>query len=145
MIFSFKKPKPLPPVVKMVVPGRRALGEEWSEVTVRPNVDGGFDLETQPHAAPANGQAVIIPAMANLSNEEVDFILEGSLKASEYESRKPRRRPVSDKEIEKMANQMWVEYLEKKILSFKGTSHFGPTGKTQREGFGGDRNFNVRG
>lgn len=143
MLFKFKKAKPAPPILKMVVPGRRALGETWSEVTLRPNPDGDFTLETKPaEQAPAMGVPVIIPAMANLSSEEVDFILKGALKAQEYESRKPRRRPVTDREIHRMVNQMWRDYVEQKIHAFKGDSQFGPFGKTQRESFGGDHNFN---
>lgn len=134
MLFKFRKPKPLPPVMKMIVPGRRALGEEWSEVTVRPNVRGGFDLENTPAVAPAMGQPVFIPAMANLSNEEVDFILEGALKAQDYESYKPKRRPVTDAEIQTMVQQLWMDYCEQKLKGFLGVSVFGLGGHTQRTG-----------
>lgn len=133
MQFFFKR-KPRNPVVKMIVPGRRALGETWSEVAVLPRDDGGFDLETRPaEHVPATGQPIVIPAMANLSTEEVNFIMEGALKAADYESRKPRRRPVTDKEVQEWAQKLWDDYFAQKLAYFQGVSQFGPAGKTQRE------------
>lgn len=144
MIFGFKRPRPKAPILKMVVPGRRDLGGSgWEEVTLRPS-DDGATIETERNAteAPATGLPHIIPAMGNLSTEEVNFIMEGSLKASEYESRHPRRQPVTDKEIQKMVQQMWMDYMEQKLRAFKGTSTFGLGGHTQRQSWGGDKNFN---
>lgn len=147
MIFRFAKPKPKAPILKVVVPGRRDLGGTgWEEVTIRPSDDGTkIDTERVEAMAPASGHAHIIPAMGNLSTEEVDFILEGSLKASEYQSRNPTRRPITDAEIQQMAQQMWLDYLEQKIRAFKGTSTFGLGGHTQRQSWGGPKEFNPRG
>jgi hypothetical protein len=145
MIFKILKSKPKAPIMKMVVPGPRALGIQWEEVTLRPSEDGGhIETERQATAAPATGLAHIIPAMGNLSSEEVDFILEGSLKASEYESRKPRRQPVTDAEIQQMVQQMWLDYMEQKIRAFDGRSTFGLGGHTQRQSWGGPKEFNPR-
>lgn len=133
MLFFLKK-KLNPPVLKMVVPGRRALGEAWSEVTVRPREDGGFDLENRPaEVAPADGAPVIVPAMANLSEDEVNFILEGALKRQEYTKNHPRQQPVSDDDFQKWAQEMWTEYLEAKIKFLRGVTVSGPGGWTQRE------------
>jgi hypothetical protein len=145
MIFKFLKPKPKPPIMKMVVPGPRALGIDWEEVTYRPSDDGGrIETERKATTAPATGYAHIIPSMGNLSTEEVNFIMEGSLKASEYQSRKPTRRPVTDAEIQAMAQQMWLDYLEQKIRAFDGRSTFGLGGHTQRQSWGGPKEFNPR-
>lgn len=143
MIFKFGKTKPLPPVMKMLVPGRRALGETWQEVTIRPTAEGGYTTEKQPSKAPATGQPVLIPAMANLSDEECNFILEGARKNAEYESRQKKK--VTEADISRMVNQMWRDYMEQKLAMFKGTSQFGPKGKTQRDHYDGPTEFNPRG
>ncbi len=147
MIFGFKRPKPKDPIMKMVVPGRRDLGGTgWEEVTIRPSDDGSrIETVREETQAPATGLPHIIPSMGNLSTEEVNFIMEGSLKASEYESRKPRRRPVTDKEIHDMVQQMWMDYMEQKVRAFDGRSTFGLGGHTQRQSWGGPKEFNPRG
>lgn len=146
MRFKFKAPKPKAPVFDAIVPGPRYYGRPWERVTVRPSDDGG-KLETtyEKAEAPATGLAHIIPSMGNLSTEEVNFIMEGALKASEYESRKPKREPVSEKRIQQMVQQMWMDYVEQKLRAFEGVSTFGPGGNTQRQSFGGDKHFNHRG
>lgn len=133
MLLKFLKGKPLPPIIKMIVPGRRALGEDWSEVTLRPDPTGDFILETKPaEVKPVMNTPIIIPAMSNLSEDEVNFILEGALKAQEYESRHPRRRPVTDAEIHKMVQELWNNYFAEKVAVLKGVSQMGPSGNTQR-------------
>lgn len=129
------------PVAKMIVPGRRALGEAWQEVTIAVKDDRIQVTENRPVEAPPGGRAVVVPGMAALSTDAVNYILEGALQRQEYAKRRPRRRPVTDKEIEQIVNQMWLDFCEQKVRAFSGTSQFGPKGKTQREGFGGDRNF----
>lgn len=144
MLFRFAKSKPLPAVMKMVVPGIRSLGQEWREVTVRPDPKGGFTIDNEEAKRPAMGQPVFIPALANLSNDEVDFILEGALARQQDEARHPRRQPVTDAEIHGMVQQLWLDYMEQKIHAFKGDSQFGPSGKTQRVSWGGPHEFNQR-
>lgn len=147
MNFTFRKPKPKAPILKMVVPGRRDLGGSgWEEVEIRPSDDGGH-IETERRAAevPATGFAHIIPAMGNLSTEEVDFILEGALKASEYESRQPKREPVTEQRIQEIVQQMWLDYMEQKVYAYEGRSTFGRGGHTQRQSWGGPKEFNPRG
>lgn len=146
MNFKILPGKKKNPVLRMVVPGPRALGVQWEEVTFRPSEDGGhIEVEKQATQAPANGMPHIIPAMGNLSSDEVDFILEGALKASEYESHRPRRQPVTDAEVEAWANKLWHDYFEQKLRAFQGISTFGLGGHTQRQSWGGPKDFNPRG
>ncbi len=146
MQFKILKGKPKAPVFDGIMPGPRALGRPWERVTVRPSDDGGKLVTTYEKAeAPATGMPHMIPAMGNLSTEEVDFIMEGALKASEYESRHPKREPVTEKRIQEMVQQMWMDYLQQKIYAYEGRSTFGPGGHTQRQSFGGDKHFNHRG
>lgn len=146
MIFSFRKPKPKAPIMKLVVPGRRDLGGSgWEEVTIRPSDDGGkIETERNETEAPATGFAHVIPAMGNLSTEEVNFIMEGALKSSEYESRHPRRQPITEAEIQAKVQQMWMDYMEQKIYAYEGKSTFGSGGHTQRQSWGGPKEFNPR-
>lgn len=145
MQFKILPGKKKAPIMKMVVPGPRALGIPWQEVTLRPSEDGGkINIEKQATAAPATGMAHIIPSMGNLSSEEVDFIMEGALKASDYQSRNPQKR-MSEKEINDWANRLWNDYVEQKLRAFKGTSTFGLGGHTQRQSWEGPKDFNPRG
>lgn len=123
------------PAVSMVIPGRRALGEDWVKVNIVPNpVTGGYDVQ---HAGdvekPAMGQTVIVPGLSGLSTDEIDFILEGAIYRQEEVARHPRRQPVTDAEIEKMVNEMWMDYCEQKLKWFKGQTTLGPVGFNQRE------------
>lgn len=130
MLIKFKKKKN-PAVLKTIMPGRRALGEQWREITIRPNEDGSYEVENEPAARPAQGRPVVIPAMAGLSDQEVNFILGGALKAQDYYSRQNRR--PSEVEITREVNKMWADYVEQKLLGFKGTTHIGPGGLFQRQ------------
>jgi hypothetical protein len=132
MLFRFKNKKKQA-VMKMIIPGRRALGEQWREVTIRPKEGsrGGFTVENQETAAPPQGRPVVIPAMANLSDEEVNFILGGALKAQDYYKRQNRK--PSQAELIKEINQMWADYCEQKLKWFKGQTTLGPGGFYQRE------------
>lgn len=145
MIVHWKRPKPNNAVMTMVVPGRRALGEEWRKVTIRPEADGGYTTENEPAQAPPGGVPVVIPALANLSDAEINFILEGALKFQEYQSRRPRRRPVSDPEIQRMVQSMWNDYVENKLKGLKGQTTLGPGGYFQRESPGIKRWTGVKG
>jgi hypothetical protein len=131
MDFKVKPGKKNNAIMKMVIPGRRALGETWREVTIRPTDNGGYTTENVAAEAPAQGRPVVIPAMANLSDDEVNFILEGALKAQDYYSRQ-KRKPNSAEE-KKIVQKMWDDYVEQKLKGFKGQTVLGPGGFFQRE------------
>lgn len=123
------------PVMTMIVPGRRALGEEWSKVTVTPNSDtGSYDVEREDTEAPAGQRPIFVPALGNISMEMADWILERQRKEQEYQARSGRfdHQPA----IEQKIKEYFLEYMALKLKAFKGTSVSGPAGWTQRESHG---------
>lgn len=127
------KEKEAPPIAKMVIPGRRALGEQWQEVTIAVKDDKIQVTENVPTEAPPNGRAIFNLGMGQVSPDEVDFILEGARHAQEEEKRRPRRRPVTDAEIEAMVNRMWLDYVAQKLAWLKGQTTIGAGGFYQRQ------------
>lgn len=128
--------------VTILVPGRRALGEDWVQVHVVPNaVTGGYDVKHErdddggikQYERPADNKAVIIPGLSNLSTEATNFILEGALQRQEHASRHPKTRPVTDAEVEAEATRMWIDYCENKLKWLRGQTTLGPVGFNQRE------------
>lgn len=133
---AVKKPNP---VMSMIVPGRRALGEQWSKVSVLPNADGTFTVEREETPAPADNTAIFVPSLGNLSFEAVDFILEYKKKDQEY--RKSHNLPVKWGWSEKEITEMFHDFCRQKLKHWKGQTVSGPGGWTQREkGPGHDRN-----
>lgn len=132
MIFRIKKPKPKP-LLKMIVPGRRALGEDWQEVTIAVQDDEIKVTESVAVAAPPSNRPVIVPGMGTLPPDAIDHILQGALKQQEYMKQHPRRRPVSDGEVRRMVQALWEDYCEQKLKALKGQTSVGAGGIFQRE------------
>lgn len=130
VIVKTQKPNP---IVKMIVPGRRALGEAWQEITIAVKDDRIQVTESVPAEAPPDNVPIYSFGMEKLSADAVNFILEGALQKQEYTRRKPKRRPVSDKEIEKMVNDLWLNWCEAKVQMLKGTTFSAPGTFNQRE------------
>lgn len=132
MLWRFKRSKPKP-IAKMLMPGRRAYGEQWQEVTLA--VDEAKDeivvYETKAVEAPAENRPIYVPSMGNLAMEEVDFLMEGARKSQEYGSRHPSE--MSEREYRKWINEQWIAFVENKLRWFKGQTVSGPYGWTQRE------------
>ena len=133
MRFIIKRPKPKP-ILKMVMPGRRALGEKWQEITVAVQDDEIKVVERVATAAPADNQPIFVPAMGNLSMEAVDFLLDGARHNAETKGRHPR--DMSKQEYAAWLQKMWLDWIEQKLRFFNGQSTFGPGGHTQREKVG---------
>lgn len=125
------KEKEEAPVVKMIVPGRRALGEDWREVTIAVKDDRVQVTGNEAAERPAEGKPIVLPALSKLSNEEVNFLMEGAAKTQEYWSRQNKR--PSQKEVNEAATRMWNEYVEQKLAWFKGKTTVGAGGFFQRE------------
>jgi len=124
------------PIAKMVIPGRRALGEQWQEVTVGVKDDVIQVTENVPTEAPPNNTPIFTFGMNTLSTEAHNFLLEGARQVQEYAKRKPKRRPVTDAEIEKMVNKIWLDWCELKAKTLAGKTHSGPGLFNQRESAG---------
>lgn len=121
------------PIAKMVIPGRRALGEKWQEVTIAVKDDQIQVTENVPTEAPPGERAVFTFGMGQLSPEEHNYIIGAAYQRQEYEKRKPRRRPVTDAEIEQMVNKIWQDWCEMKAKALAGKTHSGPGLFNQRE------------
>lgn len=120
------------PVMSMITPGRRALGENWSKVTVFANPDtGAYDVEREDTPAPADNTAILVPMMGEMSLEMADYILEYKRKDQEYRVRhgNPIRTTWTFQEI----NQLWQDWCEFKRKHYEGQSISGPGGWSQRE------------
>lgn len=118
--------------MSMIVPGRRALGEDWSKVSVYANADtGGYDVEREDTPAPAENVAIFVPGMGNLSYEAVDYLLEYKRKDQEY--RKSHNLPIKRGFSYEEINKLFHDWIELKIKRFKGQTHSGPTATYQRE------------
>lgn len=132
MIWKFLNRKPKP-IAKIVMPGRRAYGEGWREVTLA--VDERNDEivvhENKAVEAPAQNKPIYVPAMGNLEMEHVNFLLEGARKSQEYGAKHPTE--MSDAQYNKWINEQWIAFVENKLKYFKGQSVFGPGGHTQRQ------------
>lgn len=129
------------PVVKMITPGRRALGEDWSEVTIAH--DGNeIHVTSVPHEAPADGKAIIVPTQGKRNDSMTDFILDKYMGLAAERAAHPQP-AMSPAERYALMNKWWMDYLENKIRHLRGQSTFGPGGFTQRQRV--NRPRNVRG
>ena len=125
------KKKRQKPLLTMITPGRRALGESWSKVTVTPNADTGkYDVEREATDAPARNVPIIVPALNVMEIEMADFILEKYRKEQEYQAKNPKwqhNQGLADK----LEEWFW-DYAARKLAAFRRTSQSGPSGWTQR-------------
>ncbi len=119
------------PIMKMVTQGRRSYGEDWQEITIGIRDDEVAVIENIPTTAPAGGKPIYVPAMGNLSMEQVDFLIEGARKAQEYGSVHPSQMPLD--EYKAWLNEQWQDYVEQKLKWLKGQTTLGPAGFNQRE------------
>ena len=115
----------------MVIPGRRALGEDWSKVSIYANENGGYDVEREDATAPAENVAIFVPGMGNMSYEAVDYLLEYKKKDQEY--RKAHNQPIKRGWTYDEINKLFHDWIELKLKRFKGQTHSGPTATYQRE------------
>lgn len=123
------------PIVTMITPGRRALGETWSKVSILWDSDErAYVLKREDAEAPADNLPIFVPGLGNLSMEAVDFIVQSQQKEAEYRERaKSKTRAQVAKENNERVNRMWQEFMEQKLRWLKGQTTMGPGGFNQRE------------
>lgn len=121
------------PIVTMITPGRRALGEDWSRVDV--SWDGERYITKREDAPrPADGNPIFVPGLGNLSVEMMNFVIAEQQKEAEYRQRAREQGVTQKRESEtETLNRLWHDYIEAKVKALKGQSQFGPGGHTQRE------------
>lgn len=130
-----KEPDPGNPVVSMINPGRRALGESWSKVDISWDSDAQeYVVKREDVEAPADNRPIFVPALGNASPEMVNYILGYQMKEAEYRERAlaPTREQQRKENYERV-NRMWHDYIEQKLAWLKGQSTIGPGGFNQRE------------
>ena len=116
------------PVISMIVPGRRALGETWSKVHIVPNPDtGAYDVVREDAEQPEDNQSIFIVGLGNVGMDMVEFVLEEQQDKAKTRAKHPRQ------DFKKELNEMWQDYMREKQEWFRGRSQFGPAGSTQRE------------
>lgn len=126
------KKKRTNPIVTMVMPGRRALGEEWSKVTLYVDEDTDqITAEREDHAAPADLRPIFVPALANCPPEMVDYMIGLQMKEAEYRKAHPQGMPLAERT--RLINEAWHAFVEQKLRWFRGQSQIGPGGMSQRE------------
>jgi hypothetical protein len=123
------------PIITLITPGRRALGEQWSKVSVTWSPDDrAYVLEREDAEAPADGRAIAIPSLGNASPEMINYILGYQMKEAEYRERaEAPTREQRRKETWERVNRMWQDYMEDKLRWLKGQTTIGAGGFNQRE------------
>lgn len=120
------------PVVSLITPGRRAIGEDWSKVNVFADDNtGGYRVEREDTPAPAGLRPIVVPGLGNISIEMADFILEKQRQTQEEQVKEGRFDHSVD--METKIKQLWMEYMEWKVKMLEGKTVSGPYSWSQRE------------
>ena len=120
------------PLMHMIVPGRRALGETWSKVTITPNSETGqYDVQKEATTAPADNKPIIVPALGNISIEMADYLLEESREEAKRRARNPNY--TESRDYATYLNQLFQDFIARRLAIAQGKSVIGPGGATQRE------------
>jgi len=128
---NLRFPKKKIPLMHMVVPGRRALGENWRKVTISHDGDD-YVLDNEEAETPHLGKPIMVPCAGEVSIEEAEYIVGWVNEENKHRKEKGLGPTMPDA---KTINQMWLDYMEAKVKAFKGISTFGPGGNVQRESF----------
>jgi hypothetical protein len=111
----------------MVVPGRRALGEDWVQVTIGHDADN-ITYDTAPAAAPADRKSIM--AISGKDQEAARYIIEAQMEKAVSRATAPQN--LTPKERYDAVNEAWHNFAEQKLRALKGVSTFGSAGSTQR-------------
>ena len=135
MNFVVKEGQEANPLVTMITPGRRALGETWSKVSVTWSPDErAYVLQREDSPAPADNKPIFVPALGNMSMEAVDFIIQSQMKEAEYRERsQSSTREQRQKENYERVNRMWQDYAAQKLAWLRGQTTLGAGGFFQKE------------
>lgn len=112
----------------LIVPGRRALGEEWRKVTIGHTGDR-ITVDNEPHEAPADGKPIM--AMGVSDPGYIDDIIEAQLGKAIERANKPVREMTHD-EYTRVINEAFQAWMEQKIRHLRGQTTIGPGGMQQR-------------
>ena len=114
--------------ITMIVPGRRALGETWSRVTI--GHDGAdITVAREDAAAPADGNPIVVLAGADAGY--ASYIMEAALEKAQERAVAPQA--LTPQEIHQATNAAWQAFIEDKLRWMKGQTTIGPGGMMQRQ------------
>ena len=114
--------------ISMIVPGRRALGEDWVRVTVGHDADN-ITYSTSPAEAPADGKPIM--AVTGRDAECAEYILTAQMEKAKARAVAPQE--LTAQERFEAVNVAWLAFIEDKLRYLRGQSTFGPGGFTQRQ------------
>lgn len=116
------------PVYTMITPGRRALGEDWSKVTIG-HTDDQMTLEVEPTEAPASNRPIVVAHEGEM--EMIDYILTAAREKAAQQAGLPEL--MTKEEKFKLVNEAWQDYIGNKLRWMQGVSTIGAGGLVQRE------------
>lgn len=125
-LHPYLKPQAPEAVMTLVVPGARALGEQWQKVTI--GHDGNdIVVDREETTAPVGNRPVMV--MSGPDAEYTSYIFAAAAEKAQgrlvYE--------LSPQEKWEAVNRAWHEFVEQKLRQLKGQSTFGPGGSVQRQ------------
>lgn len=114
--------------ITMIVPGRRALGETWSKVTIGHDQDE-ITVQREDAPPPADGRSIMV--VAGEDSAYAQYILTAALeKAQEHAKSVPE---LTDRERFEATNAAWFAFMEDKLKHLKGQTSIGSAGMFQRQ------------
>jgi hypothetical protein len=114
-LHPFLPVKPTTVVTTMILPGRRALGEQWQKVTI--GHDGGeMVVDREATDAPVGNRPVV--AVSGADAEYTNDIL--AMAAEKAAGRDINQMTYEEKWA--IANEAWFRHIEQKKAAFKGIS-----------------------
>lgn len=114
--------------ITMIVPGRRALGESWTKVTIGDDGDN-ITVDAEATEAPADNKPIV--AMTGNDAAIANAIITKQMELSHGRAIAPQE--MTHEERYRLVNAAWMDYVEQKIRALRGQSTFGPAGSTQRQ------------
>lgn len=117
------------PEISMIVPGRRALGETWTRVTIGHDADR-ITVDTAPAEAPADN--IPIMAVTGPDAEYAKYILDAQLEKARDRAGQPPR-GLTRQEKYDLVNEAWFAFMEQKQLHLMGRSTFGAGINVERQ------------
>ena len=114
--------------ISMIVPGRRALGESWTKVTIGHDADR-IVYQTEAAEAPADGRSIV--AVSGEDAEMASYILTAQMEKARSRAVAPQA--LTRQERFDLVNAAWHDYVEQKLRMMRGVSTFGAGGAVQRQ------------
>lgn len=127
-------PTKLTPVMTVVVPGRRALGETYTKIEIG-HANDRIVAHASPAETPASGQPLMI--MHGADEKYADYLLEAMTEKQRAEfavgSLSWREKEQIKAEAWERLQRDWFDHMENKVRHLKGVTQIGAGGMHQRQ------------